>query len=155
MCVGKHFILLSLITHVYQKTTQCVAASNTEHYQRWLTRAEWQPLHRQYLLQIPLLFYHVSRMQRSISTINAYQIEQKKLRDVQQEREGTSLNYFEVFFNNIKQFFRSILLYLGLSWSILDYLVLSWCILVDLGLFRSISVCLGLSRTISDYLGLS
>ena len=40
----------------------------------------------------------------------------KKLRDVLQEREGTSLNYFKVFFNYIKQFswsLLSILCYLG------------------------------------------
>ena len=43
------------------------------------------------------------------------QPELKKLRDVQQEREGTSLNYFKVVFNYIKQF----------SWSVLLYLVLS------------------------------
>ena len=39
----------------------------------------------------------------------------KKLRDVLQEREGTSLNYFEVFYNYIEPFLRpsrSILLYL-------------------------------------------
>ena len=54
----------------------------------------------------------------------------EKLRDVQQEREGTSLNYFKVIFNYIKQFFCSILFYLGLSQSILDYFGLSRCILV-------------------------
>ena len=76
----------------------------------------------------------------------------EKLRDVQQEREGTSLNYFNVFFNYIKQLPRSIFLYLGLSRSILDYLGLSRCSSVHLGLSRSISVYLSLSMTISDCL---
>ena len=61
-----------------------------------------------------------------VSVNNAYH---KKLRDVQQEREGTSLNYFKVIFNYIKQF----------SWSILVYLGASWSILVYRDLFRSIS----------------
>ena len=39
----------------------------------------------------------------------------KKLRDVLQEREGTSLNYLEVFSNYIEQFSWSILVYLALS----------------------------------------
>ena len=56
-----------------------------------------------------------------------------KLRDVQQEREGTSLNYFKVFLNYIKQFSQSILLYLDLSRSILDYLGISWSISLHLG----------------------
>ena len=43
------------------------------------------------------------------------QPELKKLQDVQQEREGTCLNYFKVFFNHIKPFSQSILLYLALS----------------------------------------
>ena len=38
----------------------------------------------------------------------------KKLRDILQEREVASLNYFKVFSNYIKQFSRTILLYLGL-----------------------------------------
>ena len=79
----------------------------------------------------------------------------EKLRDVLQEREGKSLNYFKVYFNYIEQFSCSILLYLGLSQSILDYLGLSRCIFVHLSASRSISVYLRLSRTISDYLGLS
>ena len=102
----------------------------------------------------------------------------KKLRDIQQECEGTSLNYFKVYFNYIEQLSRSLLLYLGflcLSWSIFDYLglyqcisvylcqsmsilvhlSLSWSILVYLGLSRSISVYLGLSWSILVYLGLS
>ena len=109
----------------------------------------------------------------------------EKLRDVLQEREVTSLNYFKEYFNYIDQFFQCILPYLvlsqfisvyfGLSWSIfdhlglsriiLDYLVLcqtisdyislSWSISVYLCLSRTISVYLGLSRTIPDYLGLS
>ena len=91
----------------------------------------------------------------------------KKLRDVLQEREGTSLNYLKVYFIYIEQISRSILLYLyfWLSWSIAVhlsqfwsisvYLGLSWSIMVYLCLSLSISVYLGLSRTISDYLSLS
>ena len=67
----------------------------------------------------------------------------KKLRDVQQEREGTSLNYFKVFFNYIEQFSQSILLYLSLSQSILEYLCLSRWILVYLDISMFISVYLG------------
>ena len=37
---------------------------------------------------------------------------EKKLRDVLQEHEGTSLNYFKVYFNYIEQISRPILLYL-------------------------------------------
>ena len=54
---------------------------------------------------------------------------QKKLRDVQQEREGTSLNYFKVFFNYIEQYSQSILLFLALCWFISVYLGLFWSIL--------------------------
>ena len=55
---------------------------------------------------------------------------QKKLRDVLQEREGTSLNYFNNFLtisNNFLGLSRSILLYLyfGPSWSILVHLGVS------------------------------
>ena len=64
-------------------------------------------------------------------------VPQEKLRDVLQEREGTSLNYF---FNYIERYSWSILVYLAQSWSILDYLGLSWCISVYLGLTRSNSV---------------
>ena len=64
-------------------------------------------------------------------------IVQKKLRDVLQERESTSLNYFKEFFSYIKQFSWSIFLNLYLSQSILDYLVLSRCILVYLRLSQS------------------
>ena len=81
----------------------------------------------------------------------------KKLRDVQQEREGTSLNYFKIFFNYIKQIFgpsHSIFLCLGLSQSILDYLGLSQSISVYLGLSWSFSVYLRLFWTVLDYLGL-
>ena len=79
----------------------------------------------------------------------------KKLRDVQQERESTSLNYFKVIFNYIKQFSWSILVYLGLSWSILLHLGLFatlGSILEYLGLFRTVLDNLGLSWTILDYL---
>ena len=86
----------------------------------------------------------------------------EKLRDVQQEREGTSLNYFKVFFNYIEQFSRSILLYLtlscyisvyhGLFWTIFVFLGASQCISVYLDLPWSISVYLGISQTIWDYL---
>ena len=75
----------------------------------------------------------------------------KKLRDVQQERKGTSLNYFNVIFNYFKQLSWSI----GLSQSILDYPGLSRCISVHLDVSRSISVHLGLSRSKSVYLGLT
>ena len=64
----------------------------------------------------------------------------KKLRDILQEREGTSLNYFKIFFNYIENFFWSVSLYLalyqfvsiyfGLSWSISLHLGASWSILV-------------------------
>ena len=59
---------------------------------------------------------------------------EEKLRDVLQEREGTSLNYLN---------------YLGLSWTIWDY------ILCYLGPTRIISDSLGLFWSISDYLRLS
>ena len=42
-------------------------------------------------------------------------MEEEKLRDVLQEREGTSLNYWEVFSNYIGQFSWSISVYLALS----------------------------------------
>ena len=58
----------------------------------------------------------------------------KKLRDVQQEREGTSLNYFKVFFNYIEQ------------------LPVSWFISVSFSLFLTILVYIRLSQTVSDYL---
>ena len=66
----------------------------------------------------------------------------KKLRDVQQEREGTSLNYFNVRFNYIEQFSRSISHHLALSWFISVYLGLFWPIFVFLGAFQCISVYL-------------
>ena len=70
----------------------------------------------------------------------------KKLRDVLQEREGTSLNYklYQTIFS----------VYLGLIRSILDYLGLSRCITVYLGLSRSILVYISLSWSILDYLGI-
>ena len=71
--------------------------------------------------------------------------------------EGTSLNYFKVYFNYIKQFSWSLFLYLGflcLSWSIFDYLGLCQCISVNLCLSWSISVHLGQSRSISVYIHL-
>ena len=79
----------------------------------------------------------------------------KKLRDVLQEREGTSLNYFKLFPNYIEQNSRSILLQLGLLWTILVYLGASWSILFYLGLSWAILSFLELSWTILDYLGLS
>ena len=78
----------------------------------------------------------------------------EKLRDVLQERKGTSLNYFKVFFIYIEQFSRSIFVYLGLS-RISVYFGLSWSIFVHLGLSRTISDYLGLSWSISVHLGLS
>jgi len=89
----------------------------------------------------------------------------KKLRDVLQEREGTSLNYFKVFFDYIEQFSRSVSVCLslsqsvsvclGLSRTVSDCLGLSWTILNFLGLFRTILDYIGLIWTILDYLGLS
>ena len=82
----------------------------------------------------------------------------KKLRDVLQEREGTSLNYLEVFLTISNNFFGpsiSILLYLGLSWAIWEYLGLSHTISDNLGLSATIRDYLGLSGTIFDYLGQS
>ena len=61
----------------------------------------------------------------------------KNKRDVQQEREGTSLNYFTISNN-----------FLGLSCSISDYLGLSQSILVHLGATRCISMHLSESRSI-------
>ena len=52
----------------------------------------------------------------------------KKLRDVLQEREGTSLNYFEEFSNYIEQFSWSISVYLALSYLVAVYYGLSWSI---------------------------
>ena len=60
----------------------------------------------------------------------------KKLRDVVQEREGASFNYFLTILNNFLGLSPSILLYLGLSRSILDYLGLSQCISVYFSLSR-------------------
>ena len=48
-------------------------------------------------------------------------VSKKKLRDVQQEREGTRLNYFKVFSNYIEQFSWSISVYLSPSWFISVY----------------------------------
>ena len=80
----------------------------------------------------------------------------QKLRDVQQEREGTSLNYIKVLFNYIEQFSRSILIfvYLCLFWTFLVYLGASQCISVYLCLTRSILVYISLSWTILDYIRL-
>ena len=67
----------------------------------------------------------------------------KKLRDVLQEREGTSLNYIE-------QFSQSILLYLALSWFISVSFGLSLSLSVHLGASQCILVYLGMSQSISD-----
>ena len=93
---------------------------------------------------------------RPITPRQAYRAFQKKLRDVLQEREGTSLNYIKVLFNYIEQFSRSILIfvYLCLFWTILVYLSASQCILVYLCLTRSILVYLSLSWSILDYIRL-
>ena len=72
----------------------------------------------------------------------------QNLRDVQQEREGTSFNYFKYFLTILNNF-------IGLPWSILVYLGLFLTILVYLGASRCISVNFGLSLSISAYLGLS
>ena len=88
----------------------------------------------------------------------------KNLRDVLQEREGTYLNYFKVFYNYIKQFSRCIPLYLCPFWAILVHLAsqnisvhlgLSWPISDCLHQSRPISDCLEISLAISDYLRLS
>ena len=86
----------------------------------------------------------------------------KKLRDVLQEREGASFNYFLTILNNFFSKSCSISVYLlyffGLSWSISVHIDISRCIFVYVGLSPSISghlSFLGLSRAISDYLGLS
>ena len=60
----------------------------------------------------PLVFYFFRSVRSSRTCLG----QQKKLRDILQEREGTSLNYFEVFVNYIEQFSQSMLLYLGLFW---------------------------------------
>ena len=107
--------------------------------------------------KIVLSFFWQSKCTRSYKLCSY----KKKLRDIQQEREGTSLNYFKVYFNYIEQLSRSLLLYLGflcLSWSIstiLVYISASQSISGNLGLSRSILVYISLFRTISDYLGLS
>ena len=89
------------------------------------------------------------------SPATPHRLQNKKLGDVLQEREGTSLNYFKEFFNYIKQFSRSIFLYLCLSQSILDSLGLSRCILLRLGLSWSNSVYLSLSQSIFVHLSIS
>ena len=83
----------------------------------------------------------------------------QKLRDVQQEREGTSLNYFKIILNYIEQFSQSISLYLALSLFILFYsgpsrfyLGASLSVSVYLGQSRCISNNLRQSQTILDYL---
>ena len=82
----------------------------------------------------------------------------KKLRDVQQESEGT---IFLVYISLSRSFSVylglfglswSILVHLGASRSISVYLDLSWSILVFLGLSQSIMIYFELSRNISDYL---
>ena len=74
---------------------------------------------------------------------------QQKLRDVLQEREGKSLNYFEVFFSLYWIIF---LVYLVLSQLIWVYFGLSWLISVHLGTYPTIWDYLWISWTISDYL---
>ena len=84
----------------------------------------------------------------------------KTFRDILQEQEGASFNYFKVY---IKQFSLSIsvsvLVFFGLSWSILMhtvYLSVSWSISVYLNLSISDFLRLSsLSLTISGYLKLS
>ena len=92
---------------------------------------------------------NISRLEYSIKIVEF----KKKLRDVLQERKGTSLNYFEVYY--IEQFSRSILLYLIYSRSLLDYLGQSWCISVHLSVSQFISFYLSLSLSIYIYLYLS
>ena len=79
----------------------------------------------------------------------------KKLRDVLQEREGASVNYFKLCFKYIKQFYCSISLYLALSRFILVFFGLSWSILVHISVSWSISVHLDLSRAILSFPWLS
>ena len=68
---------------------------------------------------------------------------------------GYKFELFQSIFNYIKQFSRSILVYLGLFWTISVHLGLSQSISVYLSLSRSISVYPGLSQTILDYFRLS
>ena len=75
---------------------------------------------------------------------------EKKLRDVLQEREGTSLNYFKVHSNYIEQFSQSILLYLALSRFISVYFGLSRSLLMHLNASQCNLVYLGISHSISD-----
>ena len=76
-------------------------------------------------------------------------------KNIQQEREGTSLNNIKVFFNYIEQFSWSFSLYLALSLLISVYFGPSWSISVHLCVSGTIWDPLGLSPTISDYLKLS
>ena len=101
------------------------------------------------LLQQKKVIFHIVRKSSLLIRI-------QKLRDVLQEREGTSLNYIKVLFNYIEQFSRSILIfvYLCLFWTILVYLGASQCISVYLCLTRSILVYLSLSWSILDYIRL-
>ena len=84
----------------------------------------------------------------------------KKLRDVQQEREG-AISYQVFLSSHIKQVSTvsratsSYLGYLGLSRTIPCNLGLSQTILDNLGQSQTVSDYLGLSCTITDYLGLS
>ena len=94
--------------------------------------------------ETPSYDLNVTKMSTIPCTLTPYYV--KKLRDVLQEREGTSWNYFKVSIS--KKF-------LGLFWTILIYLGESRSISVYIGLSWSISFYLGLSRTILDYLVLS
>ena len=108
-------------------------------------------------------FKEVTRCSKEVFKVfKVFPEDSKKLQDVQQEREGTSLNYFKVIFNYIKQFSWSIALscstvsvYLSLFWTILVYLCATWSNLVYLGLSRTIWDYLAISGTIWNYLALS
>ena len=90
------------------------------------------------------------QLTQRLSQINTYLCFKSNLL---QERKGTSLTYFKVFFNCIKQFSRCISVYLVLFWFISVYFGLSWSISAHLGLSRSILVYL--AQSISDFLRLS
>ena len=95
-----------------------------------------------------LLFIHLKLCQTC-------QNERKKTRDLLQEREGTSLNYFNFFLTISNKFLGlswSKSVYLGISQSILVFPCLPWTTLDYLRLSQTSLDYLRLSRTITDYL---
>ena len=71
-------------------------------------------------MRFTLIFFYKILFYKKVSLIFT-----EKLRDVLQEREGTSLNYSKVFLNYMGQFSQSISVYLALSYFILVYFGLS------------------------------